>query len=54
MLTEVLGLDRGRAAGWTRGRLLQNALWDITDGETALAPSSIAIAESLPNRSRPR
>ncbi|MEU1374962.1 APH(6)-I family aminoglycoside O-phosphotransferase [Streptomyces triculaminicus] len=54
MLTEVLGLDRGRAAGWTRGRLLQNALWDIADGETALAPSSIAIAESLPNRSRPR
>ncbi|WP_433271983.1 aminoglycoside phosphotransferase family protein [Actinosynnema sp. CS-041913] len=50
LLTEVLDLDRARAAGWTLGRLLQNSLWDVEDGETALAPSSIAIAESLPNR----
>ncbi|GGL09602.1 aminoglycoside phosphotransferase family protein [Streptomyces flaveus] len=50
LLTEVLGLDRARATGWTLGRLLQNSLWDIADGETALAPSSVAIAESLLNR----
>ncbi len=50
LLTEVLGLDRDRAAGWTRGRLLQNALWDIEDGETRLVPSAAAIAESLRNR----
>ncbi|MFC4469197.1 aminoglycoside phosphotransferase family protein [Streptomyces xiangluensis] len=50
LLTEVLGLDRARATGWTLGRLLQNSLWDIDDGETALAPSSVAIAESLLNR----
>ncbi|MFJ8644907.1 aminoglycoside phosphotransferase family protein [Streptomyces sp. NPDC093546] len=50
LLTEVLGLDRSRATGWTLGRLLQNSLWAIEDGETALAPSSVAIAESLLNR----
>nr|WP_242504428.1 aminoglycoside phosphotransferase family protein [Promicromonospora panici] len=47
LLTEVLGLDRARATGWTLGRLLQNSLWDIEDGATALAPSSIAVAEAL-------
>ncbi|NEY33449.1 hydroxyurea phosphotransferase [Streptomyces sp. PRKS01-65] len=50
LLTDVLGLDRARAAGWTLGRLLQNALWDIGDGEARLAPSSVAIAEALRNR----
>jgi streptomycin 6-kinase len=50
LLTEVLGLDRARATGWTLGRLLQNALWDIDDGETALAPSSVAITKSLLDR----
>ncbi len=47
LLTDVLGLDRARAAGWTLGRLLQNALWDIEDGEPRLAPSALAVAESL-------
>lgn len=50
LLTEVLGLDRARATGWTLGRLLQNSLWDIHDGETALASSSVAITKSLLNR----
>jgi len=50
LLTEVLGLDRARATGWTLGRLLQNSLWAIDDGETVLASSSVAIAESLLNR----
>ncbi|MFF8828138.1 aminoglycoside phosphotransferase family protein [Streptomyces sp. NPDC015131] len=50
LLTETLGLDRRRAAGWTLGRLLQNALWDIGDGETALAPSAVALAEALRDR----
>ncbi|WP_176710227.1 aminoglycoside phosphotransferase family protein [Streptomyces sp. Wb2n-11] len=50
LLTDVLGLDRARATGWTLGRLLQNSLWEIDDGETRLAPSSVAIAESLLNR----
>ncbi|MGW2182218.1 aminoglycoside phosphotransferase family protein [Streptomyces sp. NPDC001732] len=50
LLTEVLGLDRGRAVGWTLGRVLQNALWDVEDGETALDPAQIAIATSLLDR----
>jgi streptomycin 6-kinase len=50
LLTEVLGLDRQRATGWTLGRVLQNALWDIEDGETALAPTQGAIATTLLHR----
>ncbi|MFJ2853157.1 aminoglycoside phosphotransferase family protein [Streptomyces rubiginosohelvolus] len=50
LLTDALGLDRARAAGWTLGRLLQNALWDIEDGEPGLAPSAVVIAEALRHR----
>lgn len=50
LLTEVLGLDRQRATSWTLGRVLQNALWDIEDGETALHPAQIAIATALLHR----
>ncbi|WP_190088046.1 aminoglycoside phosphotransferase family protein [Streptomyces melanogenes] len=32
-LTEVLDLDRERARAWTLGRVLQNCLWEIEDGE---------------------
>ncbi|MEV8117758.1 aminoglycoside phosphotransferase family protein [Streptomyces xiamenensis] len=46
-LTEALDLDRRRAAGWTLGRVLQNALWDIEDGEAALAPAQVVLAEAL-------
>ncbi|MFW5417842.1 hydroxyurea phosphotransferase [Nocardiopsis sp. CNT-189] len=52
-LTEVLGLDRGRATGWTLGRVLQNALWDVEDGKTALDPAQVAIAGALLGRSAP-
>ena len=50
LLTEVLGLDRQRATGWTLSRVLQNALWDIEDGETALNPAQITIARALLHR----
>ncbi|MFF2226469.1 aminoglycoside phosphotransferase family protein [Streptomyces globisporus] len=50
LLTDTLGLDRARAAGWTLGRLLQNALWDIEDGELRLAPSAVVMAEALRHR----
>ncbi|MFE5807959.1 aminoglycoside phosphotransferase family protein [Streptomyces sp. NPDC056491] len=50
LLTEALGLDRRRAAGWTLPRLLQNTLWDIEDGRTAIDPSQTAVAEALPHR----
>ncbi|MFF7726281.1 aminoglycoside phosphotransferase family protein [Streptomyces sp. NPDC008001] len=47
LMTEVLGLDRQRAARWTLGRVLQNALWDVEDGENALAPEQVEIARAL-------
>ncbi|NDU77022.1 hydroxyurea phosphotransferase [Actinomadura sp. DSM 109109] len=47
LLTEALALDRRRAAGWTLGRVLQNALWDVEDGESALDPAQVTIATVL-------
>ncbi|MGI3200904.1 aminoglycoside phosphotransferase family protein [Streptomyces sp. GLT-R25] len=44
MLTETVGLDRQRAGGWTLGRILQNTLWDIEDGKTAIDPPQLVIA----------
>jgi streptomycin 6-kinase len=35
LMTEILGLDRHRAVGWTLGRVLQNALWEAENGTTA-------------------
>lgn len=46
-LTEVLSLDRQRATHWTLGRILQNALWDVEDGEAVLDPAQVAIAHTL-------
>ncbi|MEU5849978.1 hypothetical protein ABZ790_27350 [Saccharopolyspora shandongensis] len=57
LLTEAVGLDRERAAGWTLGRVLQNTLWDVEDGATALAPSQVAMAQAMlerPTRSTSR
>jgi streptomycin 6-kinase len=34
LMTEILGLDRQRARGWTLGRVLQNALWEIDNSDT--------------------
>nr|WP_245599311.1 aminoglycoside phosphotransferase family protein [Embleya scabrispora] len=50
LLTEVLGLDRQRAVGWTLGRVLQNALWDIEDGKSTLEPEQVALADALLGR----
>jgi streptomycin 6-kinase len=47
LLTDTLALDRRRATAWTLGRVLQNALWDVEDGETALNPEQVAIAHAL-------
>jgi streptomycin 6-kinase len=47
LLTEVVGLDRQRATGWTLGRVLQNALWDIEDGAITLEPIQVSIATAL-------
>ncbi|WP_425424438.1 aminoglycoside phosphotransferase family protein [Streptomyces lushanensis] len=47
LMTEVLGLDRERARAWTLGRVLQNSLWHIKDGECALDSDQVSIARSL-------
>ncbi|MGW6688659.1 aminoglycoside phosphotransferase family protein [Streptomyces sp. NPDC054961] len=47
LMTEVVGLDRERATGWTLGRVLQNCLWDIEDGAVTLQPEHKAIAQAL-------
>jgi streptomycin 6-kinase len=46
VMVEVLGLDRDRAVAWTLGRVLQNTLWDIEDGQ-APDPAQAAIAVAL-------
>lgn len=48
ILTEMLDLDRHRAAVWTRARLLQNTLWDIEDGQPAISVAAKLIDEALP------
>ncbi|MDA5145492.1 hydroxyurea phosphotransferase [Streptomyces sp. AD681] len=32
-MTDVLGLDRERARAWCLGRVLQNSLWNVEDGD---------------------
>jgi streptomycin 6-kinase len=48
LMTEVLGLDRARAVGWTLGRVLQNAVWDLVSfNEPRILPEHRIIAEVL-------
>ena len=48
LMTEVLGLDRAQAAGWTLGRVLQNAVWDLVSfSEPRILPEHRIIAEVL-------
>ncbi|MFE9768822.1 aminoglycoside phosphotransferase family protein [Streptomyces sp. NPDC005808] len=46
LLTETLGADRERARAWTLGRVLQNSLWRLEEGE-GLDSRQVAIARSL-------
>ena len=47
-MTEVLGLDRQRAAGWTLGRVLQNMLWEAESGDTVWhTDPDRAVAQAL-------
>ncbi|MEW2178824.1 aminoglycoside phosphotransferase family protein [Streptomyces sp. NPDC005406] len=50
LLTEVLGLDRGRARAWTLGRVLQNACWDTGEGGRRLVPEQAEVARRLLGR----
>ena len=47
ILTEMLDLDRRRAAVWTRARLLQNTLWDIEDGQPAISAAARLVDDAL-------
>jgi streptomycin 6-kinase len=48
LMTEVLGLDRSRAAAWTAARVLQNAVWDLVRfREPHILPAHRTIAEVL-------
>jgi len=47
-MTDVLRLDRSRAAGWTLGRVLQVAVWDLVRfREGHIYPKHRTIAEVL-------
>ncbi|MFC9747024.1 aminoglycoside phosphotransferase family protein [Streptomyces niveus] len=47
LMTEVMGLERGRARAWTLGRVLQNCLWDIREGKRVPDPTSLAVGRAL-------
>ncbi|MFE3602480.1 aminoglycoside phosphotransferase family protein [Streptomyces sp. NPDC059142] len=47
LMTETLALDRARAAAWTLGRVLQNLLWRLREGDTAPDPVEVSIARAL-------
>ncbi|MFI1651674.1 aminoglycoside phosphotransferase family protein [Streptomyces avidinii] len=52
LLTEAVGLerDRERARAWTLGRVLQNCLWDVADGEERPDEDQLTVAEVLLER----
>ncbi|WP_445269407.1 aminoglycoside phosphotransferase family protein [Streptomyces sp. DSM 41634] len=50
LLTEAVGLDRERARAWTLGRVLQNCLWDVEDGEEHLDEEQLTVAQVLLGR----
>ncbi|MEV2229686.1 aminoglycoside phosphotransferase family protein [Streptomyces phaeochromogenes] len=49
LMTETLGLDRERARAWTLGRVLQNSLWRVEEGE-GLDVEQVGIARGLLGR----
>ena len=49
LMTDVLALDRRRAARWTLGRALQVMVWTIESGETHLPAIPSALAHVLLN-----
>lgn len=52
LLTEAAGLDgdRERARAWTLGRVAQNCLWDVEDGQERLDAQQLTVAEVLLGR----
>ena len=53
LMTEVMGLDRPRAAAWTLARVLQDACWDLTSERSRrVSPPHRAVAEALLGRAQ--
>ncbi|MEW9550087.1 aminoglycoside phosphotransferase family protein [Nonomuraea sp. NPDC050783] len=50
LMADGLGLDPRRAARWTLGRVLQNALWDVEAGAGHLDEAQLTIAEAVGRR----
>ncbi len=47
-MTEIMGLDRERAAAWTLARILQDACWDLVAGRSQTVPlPQRAVAETV-------
>jgi streptomycin 6-kinase len=47
LMVDELALDPGRARAWTFARLLQNGIWSVEDGDTALEPVQLLIGEAI-------
>jgi streptomycin 6-kinase len=47
LMTEVVGLDRDRAAAWTLGRVLESMFWDIESGDTLYSEADEIVALTL-------
>ncbi|MBZ4323209.1 aminoglycoside phosphotransferase family protein [Streptomyces huiliensis] len=47
LMTDVLSLERGRAARWTVARALQNSLWTVEDGGSRLEEEQVAVVRAL-------
>ena len=50
LLTDLVDLDRDRARAWTLGRVLQNCLWEVEDGEDELPDREVLVARALRGR----
>ncbi|MCK2214117.1 aminoglycoside phosphotransferase family protein [Actinomadura sp. ATCC 31491] len=50
LMADVLGLDPRRAARWTLGRALQNALWDVEGGAGRLDEAHATLADAVARR----
>ncbi|QYC45920.1 Aminoglycoside/hydroxyurea antibiotic resistance kinase [Nonomuraea coxensis DSM 45129] len=50
LMAAGLGLDPARAARWTLGRVLQNALWDVEAGADHLDETHVTLAAAIQHR----
>jgi streptomycin 6-kinase len=47
LMVDELALDPDRARAWTYARLLQNGIWSVEDGDTALDPAQLLIGDAI-------